>query len=117
LRFSGQLQDVRLRIAHGELVYVIGTVGSGKSNLLAAILSEMVPVVPSSSSSSSASPAAATGATAGSTAATTGAAVDGCCAFLDQQPWILNMRYERRRFCAVFTFNNVHFTKTGSGQT
>jgi hypothetical protein len=24
--------------------------------------------------------------------------VDGCCAFLDQQPWILNMRYERHRF-------------------
>ena len=66
------LRDLKLSIRQGELVYVIGTVGSGKSNLLAAILSEMVPVGAGASSS-----------------------VDGCCAFVDQQPWILNMSLKK----------------------
>ena len=55
-------------IAHGQLVYVIGTVGSGKSNLLAAMLAEMSPAGPG---------------------CVTATASD--VAYLGQAAWILNM--------------------------
>lgn len=35
------LRDVNLRIKEGSLVAIVGTVGSGKSSLLAAILGEL----------------------------------------------------------------------------
>ena len=37
------LHGVNLRVRHGDLVMIIGTVGSGKSNLLSAVLGEMTP--------------------------------------------------------------------------
>lgn len=38
---SWQLQDIELEIPHGQLVAVVGAVGSGKSSLLSALLGEM----------------------------------------------------------------------------
>ena len=35
------LRDLNLQVAHGRLVIVIGSVGQGKSSLLAALLGEM----------------------------------------------------------------------------
>eukprot|EP01051_Picozoa_sp_SAG22_P004637 SAG22_NODE_254_length_13588_cov_10.695678_5_plen_661_part_00 len=60
--------DPGLVVPHGSLVYVVGTVGSGKSNLLSAILSEMSPASPGSVSNTA-----------------------GNVAFMGQTPWILNM--------------------------
>ena len=38
------LKDINLRVSEGSLVAVVGTVGSGKSSLLSALLGEMVKV-------------------------------------------------------------------------
>ena len=62
------LRDLNLRVRRGDLVMIIGTVGSGKSNVLSAVLGEMTP------SDSSAAPI-----------------VDGQVAYMSQTPWILNM--------------------------
>jgi ABC-type phosphate/phosphonate transport system ATPase subunit len=37
-----QLSDISLNIKQGELIWVIGEVGSGKSSLLSAILGDMI---------------------------------------------------------------------------
>ena len=36
-----RLQNIELNVRHGQLVAVVGTVGSGKSSILSALLGEM----------------------------------------------------------------------------
>jgi ABC-type Mn2+/Zn2+ transport system ATPase subunit len=38
------LQNINLRVKDGQLVAIVGAVGSGKSSLLSAILGEMIKV-------------------------------------------------------------------------
>ncbi|MFV0265439.1 MAG: ATP-binding cassette domain-containing protein [Kluyvera sp.] len=38
---SWRLQDIELNIPHGRLVALVGSVGSGKSSILSALLGEM----------------------------------------------------------------------------
>ena len=59
------LKNVNLTVAKGELVMVVGQVGSGKSSLLSAMLGEMV-------------------------CKNGGCTVGGTCAFTSQEPWIQN---------------------------
>jgi len=59
------LKNVNLSVKRGELVMVVGQVGSGKSSLLSAMLGEMV-------------------------CKNGGCTVAGTCAFTSQEPWIQN---------------------------
>ena len=65
------LRGVSLRVRHGDLVMIIGTVGSGKSNLLSAVLGEMTPSADHDDA--------------------TCAVVNGQVAYMGQTAWILNM--------------------------
>ena len=65
------LRGLNLRVRHGDLVMIIGTVGSGKSNLLSAVLGEMTPLVNHDD--------------------TTCTFVNGQVAYMGQTAWILNM--------------------------
>ena len=67
-QYAPLLRNLDLHVRHGDLVMIIGTVGSGKSNLLSAVLGEMVPLDYASAP-----------------------IVNGQVAYMGQTPWILNM--------------------------
>lgn len=62
---SWRLKDIEMNVPHGRLVALVGTVGSGKSSMLSALLGEMKK-------------------DAGKVV------VNGCVAYVPQQPWLQN---------------------------
>ena len=81
------LRGVQVRVAKGQLVAVVGAVGSGKSSLLSAFLGEMIlhgcETGPGTNSSGS-------GSGAGAGQGGSGVALVGSMAYHQQQPWIFN---------------------------
>jgi ABC-type multidrug transport system fused ATPase/permease subunit len=76
------LRALRLRVARGELVAVVGPVGAGKSSLLSALLGELQPV-PVAMAVGAAAPGAGGG------APRRAVGVRGSVAYCQQVPWIL----------------------------
>ena len=74
------LRDVSLRVARGELIAVVGAVGSGKTSLLMAVLRELQPLLPAEQP---AGPAAASH-------GASGLAVRGRCAYAAQHAFVVS---------------------------
>ncbi|EFN52562.1 hypothetical protein CHLNCDRAFT_138549 [Chlorella variabilis] len=95
-----QLRGLRFSVARGSLVGIVGTVGSGKSSVLAALLGELQPTQRGGASAAGAGVAAAPPVT-----------VRGSVAYSSQVPWIVSstvkenilfgQRYEATQYEAV----------------
>jgi ABC-type multidrug transport system fused ATPase/permease subunit len=88
------LKDINLTIDEGSLVAVIGSVGSGKSSLLYALLNELQSdLYHESTSSDNHINTSSSSSTTASSSSTSSVAAVACCgriAFCCQEPWILN---------------------------
>ncbi|KAL4424666.1 hypothetical protein ABPG77_004473 [Micractinium sp. CCAP 211/92] len=95
---SFQLRGLRFSVPHGQLVAIVGAVGSGKSSILAALLGELQPT----------SARHVSGRGAGALSPVT---VRGSVAYCSQVPWIVSgslkenvlfgRRYDEKRYAAV----------------